>query len=229
MKMDFWSLTITSNELAFRRQNSDKRFQDAVSKKFKACALDGLNLNIASNKKIGVCGRTGAGKSSLFSAFFRFVQGESGQILIDGIHISTIALSDVRRNIGIIPQEPVIFSHSIRFNLDPNLQQSDENLWHALECVQLAEEIRSFPNKLDAILSENGGNFSNGQIQLLCFARALLKPSKIILIDKATSNVDSDIAEGSVCGPCCHHYCTSNQNNYRLRQVVHERWKCFRI
>jgi ABC-type multidrug transport system fused ATPase/permease subunit len=152
--------------------------------------LNGLNLNILPSEKIGVCGRTGAGKSSLFSAFFRLVNAESGSIEIDGIDISTIGLDDLRAKLSIIPQDPVIFSGTIRYNLDPFSLYSDDAIWDALEAVQMKSVVEKLPEGLQTKIAEYGGNFSVGEGQLICVARAILKPSKILFVDEATANVD---------------------------------------
>jgi ABC-type multidrug transport system fused ATPase/permease subunit len=142
-----------------------------------------------------VCGRTGAGKSSLFSAFFRLVNSESGSILIDGADISLIGLDDLRAKLSIIPQDPVIFSGTVRYNLDPFSLYSDESIWEALECVQLKSVIEKLPDQLETRIAEFGGNFSVGEGQLMCVARAILKPSKILFVDEATANVDKKTDE----------------------------------
>jgi ABC-type multidrug transport system fused ATPase/permease subunit len=154
-------------------------------------ALNGLDVVISSGEKIGVCGRTGAGKSSLFTAFYRLCEYESGTVFIDGIDISQIPLDVLRNNIIIIPQEPVMFSGTIRSNLDPFGSCSDEKIWEALEAVQLKEVVQNLENLLETQLEDNKFSFSIGQSQLICIARAIIRPSKILLVDEATANVDS--------------------------------------
>ena len=136
-------------------------------------------------------GRTGAGKSSLISALFRLVELSAGKILIDGIDIAEIGLDDLRSKISIIPQHPILFQGTIRFNLDPSgflaTGKNDAEIWDLLEKVHLKEAIENLPGQLDFIVLENGENFSLGQRQLLCIARALLRRSKIMVLDEATA------------------------------------------
>eukprot|EP00916_Digyalum_oweni_P008083 GHVL01013527.1.p1 GENE.GHVL01013527.1~~GHVL01013527.1.p1 ORF type:complete len:1441 (-),score=279.03 GHVL01013527.1:18-4340(-) len=150
--------------------------------------LRNINIEINPLEKIGVVGRTGAGKSSFFMSILRLVEPCNGSILVDGIDISTIGLKDLRSRFAIIPQDPVLFTGTIRFNLDPFSNYSDEDVWEALERAHLKDLI--IPLGLSAIVEENGQNFSMGERQLICLARALLRRSKILLLDEATSAVD---------------------------------------
>ncbi|CAG9839260.1 unnamed protein product [Diabrotica balteata] len=147
--------------------------------------LKNLNFEIKSGEKVGVVGRTGAGKSSLVFALFKLAPIE-GSIFIDGINISDLGLNELRMNISIIPQDPVLFSSTVRYNLDPFEKHSDEILWKALENVQLTSVIHN----LSQLITKGGSNFSAGQRQLICLARAIVRNNKILVMDEATANVD---------------------------------------
>ncbi|GAW25583.1 putative ABC transporter family protein [Rosellinia necatrix] len=160
--------------------------------------LKGLSMHVRGGERIGIVGRTGAGKSSIMSTLFRLVEISSGHITIDGIDIATIGLHDLRSRLAIIPQDPTLFHGTVRSNLDPFSEHSDLELWSALRQADLVPHDVGLGDKdpgrihLDSVVEEDGLNFSLGQRQLMALARALVRGSRIIVCDEATSSVDME-------------------------------------
>uniref|UniRef100_M1ABF5 ABC-type xenobiotic transporter n=1 Tax=Solanum tuberosum TaxID=4113 RepID=M1ABF5_SOLTU len=153
--------------------------------------LQGISCTFEGGQKIGVVGRTGSGKTTLISALFRLVEPTDGKIIIDECDISMIRLHDLRSRIGIIPQDPTLFTGSVRYNLDPLSKYSDDQIWEVLDKCQLREAVQEKEGGLDSSVLQDGSNWSMGQRQLFCLGRALLKRSRILVLDEATASIDN--------------------------------------
>lgn len=156
--------------------------------------LKSLSFEIQGKTKLGIVGRTGDGKSSIVAALLRMPEAE-GDICIDDVPINGIQLQESRRCISVLSQSPVLFSGSLRRNLDPLEKHRDDELWNVLEQVELNRLVESLEGQLDYVILERGGNLSVGERQLICLARTLLQQSKIVILDEPTAHVDPNTEE----------------------------------
>ncbi|XP_060065902.1 ATP-binding cassette sub-family C member 5-like [Ylistrum balloti] len=153
--------------------------------------LHNISFDILSKEKVGIVGRTGAGKSSLAAALFRLNELSEGEIIIDDVEIGTISRKRLRLSLSSIPQDPVLFAGTLRYNLDPFNKYMDDKIWAALEQVHMKDKLILLDQNLDLRIEENGENFSVGERQLICLARAILRQNKILVLDEATASIDT--------------------------------------
>ncbi|KAK7954832.1 hypothetical protein PG996_015635 [Apiospora saccharicola] len=204
---------------------------DNVEMRYRAnlpLVLKGMNMHVMGGERVGIVGRTGAGKSSIMSTLFRLVELSGGHITIDGLDISTLGLHDLRSRLAIIPQDPTLFRGTVRGNLDPFSEHTDLELWSALRQADLVPHDAQLEDKkdpsrinLDSVVEEDGLNFSLGQRQLMALARALVRGARIIVCDEATSSVDME-TDDKIQGTIANGFrgCTLLCIAHRLRTII---------
>ncbi|KAK7333412.1 hypothetical protein VNO80_30182 [Phaseolus coccineus] len=183
--------------------------------------LRGLTCTFTAGAKTGIVGRTGSGKTTLVQTLFGLIEPVAGQILIDSINITLIGIHDLRSRLSIVTQEPTMFEGTVRTNLDPLEEYTDEQIWKALEMCQLGDEVKKKEGKLDSIVTENGENWSMDQRQLVCLGRVLLKKSKILVLDEATASVDT-ATDNIIQQTVKHHFaeCTVLTIAHRITSII---------
>ncbi|KAE9336632.1 ABC transporter C family member 13 [Phytophthora fragariae] len=232
----FWptagNISIKALTVTYGQPEQHNKFGDAewewVGPRVATPALKYVTCEIAAGQKIGICGRTGAGKSTLLNALFRAVPWDrSGSILIDNVPLDSLGLQDVRSRLTYIPQDVVLFSGTVRSNLDPSGALDDERLWTVLrKCGGLANAIAKMDRGLDTVIEggaeEKAASFSQGQAQLLCIARALLRPSKVLCIDEATASIDHE-TERAISEAIASEFATSTVLTvaHRIQTIMH--------
>ncbi|XP_017480560.1 PREDICTED: multidrug resistance-associated protein 7 [Rhagoletis zephyria] len=174
---------------ALKFQNVELRYRDNL-----APALHDINLRTEAFERVGIVGRTGAGKTTLVAALMRVAPLSRGEITLDCVNLKTLALKVLRERLGIIPQEPFLFEGTVRENLDPRCSHYDSEIWHALASCHAATQLVQSLGGLDGRIEKGGINLSAGQRQLMCLARGLLKNAKVVCIDEGTSNLDDESA-----------------------------------
>lgn len=152
--------------------------------------LQDLTFTVNASEKVGVVGRTGSGKSTLMNLLFRIMELDSGVIEIDGVDIFKLGLKQLRSAISMLPQDPTLFSGTIRENIDPFEQYTDSQVWAALEKAQMKDALEKLPEMLETPVGEGGDMFSVGERQLLCLARSILAEAKLLIMDECTASVD---------------------------------------